>query len=531
MRKVGWFRVGFLAFGLVAFAAVAQDDASTDAAAEQPFDVYEYRVLGNTVLSAREIEATVYPLLGPSKRLADVEKARDALVATYRKAGFGTVLVDIPEQSVDDGVVRLQVTEGKVGRVEVRGARYFSTREIKDTLPAVQPGSVPKLPEFQAQLAQLGRATPDRRVTPVLKAGRAPGQVDVVLNVDDNVPFHASVEVNDRSTADTSRTRASGTIGYDYLFGRPQSLSLQYQTAPEAPNEVQVLALTWVKRLPESGGAWAVYAIDSKSDVAAVGTLNVLGNGRIFGFRRILPGPSSAAAGIGVSLGADFKDFKEDIRLPKDVSSVTPVRYLVSSAAVNGYLRKGAWALDAGATLSMGLRGLVNREEDFAYKRAYGHAQFAYLRANGAVAYTLPKDFRVALRLAGQYSPQPLISNEQFSMGGADTVRGYLEAEALVDRGAVATIEVGTPAWKLFDWGRDAYALRAALFAEGGIGYLERPLPSQEARFDLASYGVGFTFGGGRGLEAKLDWARTLLPGSRTPEGDSRIHFSFKTGF
>jgi hemolysin activation/secretion protein len=116
-------------------------------------------------------------------------------------------------------------------------------------------------------------------------------------------------------------------------------------------------------------------------------------------------------------------------------------------------------------------------------------------------------------------------------MGGADTVRGYLEAEALVDRGAVATLEFGSPALKLFDWGRDVYALRAAAFVEGGIGYLERPLPSQEARFDLASYGVGFTLGGGRGLEAKLDGAHTLLPGTRTPDGDSRIHFSFKTGF
>ncbi len=531
MRMVQWFRVGFLALGMASSLAVAQEAATPEAATEQPFDVFEYRVLGNTVLPAREIEATVYPLLGPGKRLADVQKARDALVATYRKAGFGTVLVDIPEQTVDDGVVRLQVTEGKVGRVDVRGARYFSTREIKQNLPAVEPGSVPKLPEFQAQLAQLGRATTDRRVTPVLKAGRAPGQVDVVLNVDDNVPFHAAVEVNDRSTADTSRTRASGTIGYDYLFGQPQSLSLQYQTAPEAPNEVQVWALTWVKRLPESGGAWAVYAIDSKSDVAAVGTLNVLGNGRIFGFRRILPGPSSAKAGLGVSLGADYKDFKEDIRLPKNVSSVTPIRYVVSSAAVNGYVHEGPWALDAGATLSLGLRGVVNREPDFAYKRAYGHGNFAYLRANGSLAYTLPKDFRVALRVAGQYSPQPLISNEQFSMGGADTVRGYLEAEALVDRSAVGTLELASPAIKWFESGRDSYALRAALFVEGGIGYLERPLPSQDAKFDLASYGLGVSLGGGRGVEAKLDWARTLLPGSRTPEGDSRIHFSFKTGF
>ena len=153
MKERNWLSP-LLCVCLLVNAGLATAQAAPASAEEAPFDVYEYRVLGNTVLPAREIEATVYPLLGPGKRLADVEKARDALVATYRKAGFGTVLVDIPEQSVDDGVVRLQVTEGKVGRVEVRGARFFSTREIKQELPAVQPDSVPKLPEFQAQLAQ-----------------------------------------------------------------------------------------------------------------------------------------------------------------------------------------------------------------------------------------------------------------------------------------------------------------------------------------------------------------------------------------
>src|SRR5487761_369324 len=80
--------------------------------APQTFNVYEFLVLGSHVLGQMKVEATVYPFLGPGKTIKDVEQARAALIAAYRKAGYGTVLVDIPEQAVDQGVVRLKVTEG-----------------------------------------------------------------------------------------------------------------------------------------------------------------------------------------------------------------------------------------------------------------------------------------------------------------------------------------------------------------------------------------------------------------------------------
>ena len=46
---------------------------------EQRFDVHEYRVLGNTVMANRDIEGVLYPLLGDSKTLSDVDTARGAL--------------------------------------------------------------------------------------------------------------------------------------------------------------------------------------------------------------------------------------------------------------------------------------------------------------------------------------------------------------------------------------------------------------------------------------------------------------------
>src|SRR5262245_52943529 len=118
----------------------------------ETFDIEEIRVLGNTRLPALEVEKAVYSSTGPAKSIADVESARLALETAYRLAGYSTVYVDIPEQSVDDGVVRLKVTEGQLGRVRIEGAKYFSARRVRAALPEIAPGDVPNTPELQPGL-------------------------------------------------------------------------------------------------------------------------------------------------------------------------------------------------------------------------------------------------------------------------------------------------------------------------------------------------------------------------------------------
>src|SRR5262245_40439082 len=217
--------------------------AEPETQAPQPkFGISEYRVLGNTVLQPIEIER----LLGQDKTIADVEEARQKLEALYRDSGYGAVYVDIPEQGVESGIVRLRATEGRLDRVRVTGSRYFSNGRILEELPALRPGEVVHLPVLQEQLADSARRTPDRSITPVLKAGRSPGAVDLELRVQDKLPFHASAELNNRYSANTTHTRASFTLGYDNLFQRYNSLSLQYQTSPEDVSETRVLAATYI---------------------------------------------------------------------------------------------------------------------------------------------------------------------------------------------------------------------------------------------------------------------------------------------
>ena len=119
--------------------------AAENATPGATFAVWEIRVLGNTVLAQRDIERVVYPHLGRARNLSDMDAARQELETAYREAGFPTVYVDIPEQNVVDGIVRLRVTEGRIGRSRIDGARYFSAREIREALPASQPDTVPHL--------------------------------------------------------------------------------------------------------------------------------------------------------------------------------------------------------------------------------------------------------------------------------------------------------------------------------------------------------------------------------------------------
>lgn len=183
------------------------EEATENAAAQRLVDVNEYFVRGNTVLDARAIEEAVYPFLGPQKGMNDIEGARDALQKAYQQRGYQSVFVELPEQAVADGIVYLQVSETKVGRVRVVGAKHYSPLDIRDEVPALKEGEVPDFAKVQGELAQLNK-TPGRQVMPLVREGQRPGTMDVDLQVEDQNPWTASVGLNNDYSADTEKLRA-----------------------------------------------------------------------------------------------------------------------------------------------------------------------------------------------------------------------------------------------------------------------------------------------------------------------------------
>jgi hemolysin activation/secretion protein len=498
------------------------------------FDVWEYRVAGNTVLPAADLERALYPHLGPQRSMVDIEAARQQLEALYRDRGFGTVFIDVPEQDVVDGLVRLQVTEGRLETVRVSGPRYFSAGSIRGSLPALQSGAVVNLQDLQQELTAVNRQSPDRQVTPVLRAGSKPGAVGVELKVKDELPLHASVEVNNRYTADTTQTRAGLNVSYDNLFQKFHRLSLQYQTAPENPDETRVIAATYIA--PVRNDLVAGYIVDTSSDFATlsgIGSLSVLGTGRIYGLRYIRNLPEAPGRFHSMTFGLDYKDFEDSIRQPDGLTDTTPMRYLNWSAAYGSTWQSPKQSTTLNAAFNFGVRGAGNTADEFEYKRYKAPANYLYLRASAQYQRPLPGGTALLARVAGQVAPEPLISNEQFAIGGADTVRGYLEAEQLGDNGIAASLELHSPQFvSLLPQHLDQAYLFG--FVDGGMVGILEPLPVDGERtssYSLASAGLGLRLAGFGGLQTELEWAYPFEASDDTARGDSRLHFQVLYGF
>jgi hemolysin activation/secretion protein len=508
--------------------------ATAAPAAAPPIDILEYQVEVNNVLPVAAIERALEPHLGPGRTMKDVEAAREALEAAYQKAGYLTVLVDIPEQRIEHGVVVLAVLEGRVGALYVTGSRWHDQGHIRARVAGVAPGTVPDFNQVQAQLATVNRGE-DRRVQPVLKPGRLPGTVDVELQVEDKLPLSGNAELNNHHSRDTDELRASATLRYDNLWQRDHSLSLTLVTAPTAPRQSRVAVFNYGIPL-DDGDSWSASLTWSDSDIETLGGTQVLSRGTTFGLRRHIARPHASGTSV-ISLGADYKNLKEKVDL------ATPLRYIPWQLAYADGWQQDDTQLQLNLGLTFAVGRLLQRDvfcpigagdtttksDQFACKRYGASPSFGAFKFDGRWHERLWGG-QLRTRLGGQLASGPLVSAEQYALGGAETVRGYLEGEASGDHGVIGGVEWRSASLAPVDSGLAWRSLSFLAFAEGGATFITQPLPGQDTRSGLVGTGFGLRLASEQ-VEASLDLARAARDNSSTSAGDWRAHARLSARF
>ena len=470
----------------------------------QHFDIHEFQVEGNTVLEAESIERAVYPFMGEGKAIDDVEGARGALEKTYRDAGFGTVSVDIPPQKVVEGVVRLSVVQGKVSRLRVIGSRYFSQDRILEKVPGLAEGSVPNLNEVQQQLASVN-VSPDARVTPLLRPGKEPGTTEVDLQVEDQFPLHGGIEVDNGHAPATSQLRTTASLRYTNLFQRGNTAGVQMQLSPENTSQVKVLVGTYT--MPVDGGALLLSAVKSDSSSFVGGGIGVFANGKVFGGRYVMPLTSDEPDKRVQSLtwGLDDKDSYQNLALTDGTGIATPIHYWPFSLSYAATTTDARGSSEYSIGVEFAIRDLGSRQQQFDDKRYLAHSDFSILKFSAARTQKLPADTALYAEIDGQATGDPLVSNEQYVAGGADSVRGYLESTAVGDIALRGTLEFRTPNLRSEKSRLDFLQFRV-FFDTAWLRTLS-PLPGTRASSELSSYGLGLTTRAKPGFQLRADLA------------------------
>ncbi len=468
---------------------------TTNAAPVQPrFFIREIRVQGGEKLIPKlQVEETVYPFLGPYRTPDDVEQARAALEKVYRDKGFQTVAVQIPPQQVKGGIIILQVEPNPVGRLRVTGARYFSPEVIKSEAPSLQEGKVPNFNDVTRDLVALNQMS-DRRITPTVNPGKIPGTVDVDLNVKDSPPLHSSVEISNRYSVDTSQLRLNGSVTYDNLWQLGHTISGSFQTSPQNFSQVKVFSGYYSAPIPGVDGlSMMLLGSDQNSNVSTISSGlsgGSTGIGQTVGIRANFSLPSKQDFYHSASLGFDYKHYEQDLMSNGAVLYTTPITYYPFSLSYSAtWIGKG-YETDVNGAINFHLRGMGSSETEFDNDRHGADGSYIYFRGDVSHTRELPGGLQAFFKVQGQAADQPLVTNEQFSGGGLDTVRGFLESEVLGDNALLGRVELRSPSmgpWiskSIDDW-------RVYIFTDGGMLTENGQLAESPVQYDLLSVGAG----------------------------------------
>jgi len=525
-------RLFFLFFLMAAFHIFPSLSFAAGDEGAAAFEIRTFELSGNSLFPVEKLQEIVKPFTGSAKTAADVEKARDALEKFYHDAGYPAVLVNIPEQTIKSGIVKLQMIESRIGRVKISGNRYFTSEKMMSDLRSFNPGEILYLPKVQQEIGRLNR-NQDFKVEPVMSPGKEPGTIDVELKVDDRFPLHGSLELNNRCSHDTEQLRLNGMIRYDNLWQKEHSLTLQYQTAPQKSNEVEAVSASYILPAPwEDDHQWVLYGIWSDSNVAFGDDFQMVGKGNIFGTRYVIPLPPYKLYAHNFTFGLDYKSFKTSLNMGGSGTEInTPVTYMPLSFSYSSVLQDGEGMTQFSAGLNLSFRGLVSDQREFDTNSYKGRANYLYFTAGIQRNQKLPLGMGLLIKVDGLIADQSLIANEQYVAGGMESVRGYKESEATGDEAVHSTVELSFPdLLSKFGIGKQLQTT-PYLFYDIALLSVTDPAPGQERSFRLEGAGAGLRGSLTKYLEYEADWAVALDETDRVQRNSNRFYFKLKALF
>jgi len=503
---------------MLASAADSGDAASNDNSAANGntalVRIEHFQVKGNTLLDAGLIERLLEPYKGDARSYTDIQLALEALEGAYRNAGYSAVHVVTPEQEITGGTVTLQVIETVIGKVTLKGSKYYDNTNIRNALPALKEGVTPSARDL-SQNIRLANENPTRQVDVVLAIGEEENTVDAEVNVQDSSPHKFFVTADNTGSKSTGMYRTG--LGYqnNNMFNRDQALTFNYITSPGHVKDVTQVSLSYripVYSLGDSIDMLASYS-DTNAGTTSVGgpggaLMTYSGTGVVYGlhYNHYLPRRGDYASKF--VFGIDPRTSTNNCVLSGATCQNTPdISLLPLTVTYGGTISKPVYVADYSTSLVHNFPGgRLGGPDVFKVSRPGTSADYNILHLTGSVSGVLPLDWQYRLAGNAQYA-NALISSEKLGLVGSNAVRGFLEREFSADEGYVLNLEFYTPELapklKISDG-----SFRLLGFIDNAGGW-NKQLPGEQGNhLSVGSVGLGLRYTQSKNLTLRLDVAK-----------------------
>ena len=467
--------------------------------------VKKFEIVGSTVFTPEELAAVLEPYSMRRISFTELLAAQQAIDRLYFENGYITSGTFIPPQKLQDGIVVIEVVEGTVEEIKIEGLKRLNSGYVRSRLKIATNAPLERNKLLNAlQLLQLDPLI--ENLAAELTAGTKPGSSILEINLQEAEPFDLTLSFDNYRAPSVGTDRRQVKLTHRNLLGFGDRINVAYLNT-DGSDSLNDLSYT-IPLNPYNGTLNFRFSYtDSKIIESPFDRFNIESENTKYEltYRQPLLQKPTEDLAMGISF------FRSDSALtldgqpaqlsrgsePNGETHISALRFFQEYTTRDA---KQVFALRSQFSLGVDVFNATINNDDrpdskfFAWR---GQAQYIRLLTN---------DITLLLRADLQVSDRPLVPVEQFSLGGALSVRGYRQDALLGDNGLFNSAEIRATILRIPKW---ETSWQLTPFVDFG-----KVWNTDNVTFDkntLVSVGVGLRLQVRDYFAARLDWGIPLV--------------------
>lgn len=177
------------------------------------------------ILSENELSGIINKYLHKNLLITDIKKIVREINTLYITKGFVTARAYLPEQDIENGTIKIELAEGKVGVIHLSGNKWTRDNYITDRLD-IKSGKVLDVITLEQSILNYNRYNDGSDISLNLNPGQADLTTDIDVKVKEQFPFHFALMYDNAGRQTIGKQRGGVMLQHDSLFGLRDKLTL-----------------------------------------------------------------------------------------------------------------------------------------------------------------------------------------------------------------------------------------------------------------------------------------------------------------
>ena len=395
-------------------------------------------VSGNTRIGSDALLAAIGPVDGKSFDFAGLAALAARVTVHYQQAGYPFARAYLPQQDLSSGELRVDVLEGRYGKVAAHGEPAF-VGGAQGFLSALPHGDIIESGRLE-RVTLLLDDQPGVRTVPLVRPGEEVGTGDLLVEVRRDHRYKGEAGLDNYGTRATGRTRVHASVDVDSPFMLGDQIAAQALYTQEG---MWFGSLAYSAPLGYSGLRGRASFTHSYYDLAgSFAALGARGTADVASVGLSYPIVRSQVRNLILSASVDHKRLhdRQDATLTDTQKSSTVVPVTLSFDVRDQFLHAG---ITFGAlSWTRGKLGMNGDTQAIDTASARSAGSFNRFNLDLARIQSVNDRLDVYARVSAQWTGHNLDSSEKLGLGGVNGVRAYPNGEGYGDMGWVAQTEV-----------------------------------------------------------------------------------------